>query len=263
MLVLTYAALATVEELFLYKSRGLKLEEFPGYTPDQWGIKAHNRPWIEDAGQFSVGEKIIEVGGAYSLLPKYLAERYCVEAWIGDDFGMDSDNEIWSRWGDPQQLPKKYPSVKYVFEPFGTFSTKYPERYFDCIYSVSTLEHIPRQHRLGVLKDMNRCLKSGGRQLHAIDISARSPKLIMAAAVIEKLPLLNRISRLYSGIISWIELIKASGVTINTSIPNPIQLLDRQILIESPDVIYRFIPPNDQPKPYRPTASLKLIIEDR
>jgi len=48
MLVLTSCTLATVEQLFRYKKKGLQLEEFPGSTRDQWGIKAHNRPWIEN-----------------------------------------------------------------------------------------------------------------------------------------------------------------------------------------------------------------------
>lgn len=63
MLMLTHAAMATVDELFRYKSEGSILDDFPGYTHDQWGIKAHNRPGIEEAGQFAKGQKVIEVGG--------------------------------------------------------------------------------------------------------------------------------------------------------------------------------------------------------
>lgn len=73
---LTSAKFATIQELFEYKQRRQPLKPFPGYTDDQWGIKAHNRPWIEAMGQFKPGERIAEVGGAYSLLPEYLAERY-------------------------------------------------------------------------------------------------------------------------------------------------------------------------------------------
>jgi hypothetical protein len=74
MLVLNFAGIAKIEELFRYKYQRFQLDAFPGYTDDQWGIKAHNRPWIEEAGKFTKGMKIIEVGGAYSLLPKYLSE---------------------------------------------------------------------------------------------------------------------------------------------------------------------------------------------
>jgi len=263
-LVLTHAALATVDELFRYKSQGFRLDDFPGYTADQWGIKAHNRPWIEEAGQFARGQKIIEVGGGYSLLAKYLAEKYQLEAWIGDDFGMSSGEPLWSRWGNLLDLPSKYPSVKYVFKRFGSFSPEYPDEYFDRIFTVSTLEHIPVDRRLAVLQDMHRCLRPGGRQLHTIDIATMAPKRTLIATLADKFPILNKVTgKYFSEIRSWIKIIKASGVRIAVSIPNPMQLLDRRILVESPDVVYRFYPPNNAPKAYRPSASLLLVIDDQ
>lgn len=263
MLVLTHATLATVDELFRYKSQGFKLEDFPGYTPDQWGIKAHNRAWIEEAGQFARGQRVIEVGGAYSLLPKYLADKYELESWIADDFGMVSDEPEWSRRGNPLDLTAKYPSVKYVFERFGTFSSNYPDSHFDRILTVSTLEHVPHHHRSAVLKDMHRCLRPGGRELHTIDIPTSSPKRTLIASVIDKIAIFNKGNHYrISPIRSWIEIVRASGVKVAVSPPNPIQLLDRRILVESADVVYRFYPPENVPKPYAPSASLLLIIED-
>lgn len=266
MLVLKHATLATTEQLFRYKNQGFSLEEFsfPGYTTDQWGIKAHNRPWVEEAGKFSSEQKIIEVGGAYSLFPKYLANKYGLEAWSGDDFG-DYLGEIsmWSRWGDPMELPHKHPQIKYVFEAFGKYSEKYPNSYFDRIFSISTLEHIPQQYRLDVFKDMNRCLKPGGIQLHTIDISTKWEKILLYSLT-DLVPkfMLKIHEKAISEIRYWIETIAKSGVKIQTSIPNYLSLLDRQILVESPDVVYRFYPPNDSPKLYKPSASLLLVIED-
>lgn len=257
MLVLTHASLAKIDELFKYKSQNFCLEDFPGYTSDQWGIKAHNRPWIAENGQFKKGQRIIEVGGAYSLLPKYLSDRYQLEAWIGDDFGASTGSNLWSRWGNPQELPNKYPSVKYVFENFGTYSKQYPYRGFDRIFSVSTLEHIPGQQRLDVFKDMHRCLKPGGMQLHTIDLFQTQLEICHIYHTNEAL------GTGYSEIQSWIKLLKDSGVQIATSIPSSLSLLDRQVLVESPDVVYRFYPPNNTPKTYQPSASLLLIIEDR
>lgn len=256
---LTYADLAKIEELFTYKSKGFKLEEFPGYSDDQWGIKAHNRPWIEEAGNFAKGQKIIEVGGAYSLLPKYLAEKYDLEAWIGDDFGMTDNEQIWSRWGNPLDLPQKYPMVKYVFEPFGKFSEKYPDAYFDRIFSVSTMEHIPHENLVNVFKDMHRCLKPDGMQLHTIDVQIAHPFSMFLLSFFDKIPILNR--KYFSEIKKWKDIIKSSGVNIAVQMPNPMQLLERSTLVESPDVVYRFYPPNDSPKPYNPGASLLLIIK--
>ena len=94
---LTRAEFATVQQLFAYKERGLPLKPFPGYSDDQWGIKAHNRPWIDVTGAFQRGERIVEVGGAYSLLPEYLAEKYGTESWIIDDFGgYSQETDMWT-----------------------------------------------------------------------------------------------------------------------------------------------------------------------
>ncbi|MEH6592728.1 MAG: class I SAM-dependent methyltransferase [Halioglobus sp.] len=262
MLTLTHASFATTEQLFLYKEDGFQLKEFPGYTPDQWGIKAHNRPWIDATGSFARGQSAIEVGGAYSRLPEYLQENYGVEAWIGDDFGMDEEEGIWSRWGKPQDLPDKYPSVNYVFEPFGKYDEKYPSRYFDRIFSVSTLEHIPLDKRLDVFKDMNRCLKPGGRQLHTIDIDTSWKKLLLSS-VVDCIPGISRLAWAgQSEVRSWLNIMRQSGIKIPFSIPRPWELFNRELLVESPDVVYRFYPPIDQVKPYSPTASLLIVIDD-
>ena len=264
MLILKTASLATVEELFRYKHQGFVLESFPGYSDDQWGIKAHNRPWIEELGEFEKGQRIIEVGGAYSLLPEYLARKYELEAWVGDDFGMTSqtkDRKLWSRWGDPEAHAREHSDVKYVFERFGTFTKQYPDEYFDRIFSVSTLEHIPVADRSNVFKDMHRCLKPGGIQLHTIDVSAKI-KRVAITSLSENIPLLNRVVwRGNSEIQNWMSLLRSSGVKILCSIPKTARMLDRRILVDSPDVVYRFCPPNNEPKPYQAAASLLLIIE--
>ncbi len=262
MLTLTYASFATTEQLFRYKNEGFQLKEFPGYSSDQWGIKAHNRPWIVEAGDFHKGQKVIEVGGAYSRLPEHLNETYGVESWIGDDFGMEDEDHLWSRWGDPRELPSKYPKLKYVFERMGKFSEHYPNQYFDRIFSVSTLEHIPFEYRLDVFKDMNRCLKPGGRQLHTIDISTSLDKLLLSS-VVDRVPGFSSVK--WSGqseVRSWINIMKASGIKISADIPNPAELFSRNILVESPDVVYRFYPPVNEPKEYKPAASLLVIIDD-
>lgn len=253
--------LATTEELFKYKKNPLKLNPFPGYTSDQWGIKAHNRPWIVDKRKFKKGMKVIEVGGAYSTLPKYLADKFGVEAWIGDDFGAYShEKKLWTRWGDPSKLPVINKPVKYVYEPFGKYSDAYPSNYFDMIFSVSTLEHIPKKLHVDVFKDMNRCLKNNGTQLHTIDISF-STKSALLWSVTENIPIINRIGLLESQILHWIHVLKASGIEINTNIPKTINVFKRQILTESPDVVFRFYPPNNTVKPFFPPASLLLTIK--
>jgi hypothetical protein len=262
-LTLVHASLATVDQLFRYKASGFRLPEFPGYSDDQWGIKAHNRPWIDEVGRWERGQRVLEIGGAYSRLPEYLGSKYGVEPWIADDFGIGTDEEaMWSRWGDPRELPSKHPEVHYVFTRLGQFSDELPSGGFDRVFSVSTLEHIPESDRIPVLIDTHRLLAPGGLEIHTIDISVRRPLVMLAQRVAQVLPALALIDRrLRHDLLRWIEAFQASGVRVATEIPSLLLLLSRGVLVESADVVYRFYPPNDAPKPYVPGASLLLIIE--
>jgi len=263
MLTLTSSRFATVEELFRFKEHAFKLKKFPGYIKDQWGIKAHNRPWVERAGDFKKNQLIIEVGGGYSTLPEYLSKKYKLKAWVGDDFGIKTGDKIWSRWGNPKNYARKNRLVKYVFEPFGTFSKEYPSKYFDRIFSVSTLEHIDSCKIIDVFKDMNRCIKRGGMQVHSIDLKTVSYRQCLVNWLFDRIP---KVGTYYPWLISevkyWEETLKKSGIKIAVKSPSPFELLDRSVLVEPPDIVYKFYPPTNKSKPYGPTASLLLIIKD-
>jgi len=264
MLVLDHASLATVEELFKFKESKFSLPEFPGYSNDQWGIKAHNRPWIENNGQFAENQRIIEIGGAYSSFPNYLGEKYNLEPWIGDDFGKSEGDDMWKRWGNPNNLPKKNTRTKYIFENFGNFSESFQDNYYDRIFSISTLEHIPTSKRLNVLKDANRCLKKGGIQLHTIDIRSSNLNRILLNSVTDSFSFIYKgyQLKLFSEIVHWFNLFESSGVKIQDRKPRIWDVIKRSTLLESYDVFYNFYPPMERTKKYNPTASLLLIIRD-
>ena len=252
---ITAARFATVDELFRFKETGFVLPPFPGYSDDQWGIKAHNRPWIDVAGKFQRGERVIEVGGAYSLLPEYLADKHGTESWIADDFGAYTSEALWSRWGDPDAWIAAHPRVRYVKKPLGFFDPDYPDDHFDCVFSVSTLEHIPRKHWVDVIRDMVRITKPGGRQLHSIDIPSLPPVITLAAPFASRVPFTG----LYAHpLIGWRRAFERAGVRIATRWPSITSTLDRRLLAESYDVVYRFYPS----KKYS-GGSLSLLVELR
>lgn len=257
--VITSATFATVEQLFEYKQRGQSLKPFPGYTADQWGIKAHNRPWIEFAGNFTKGERIAEVGGAYSLLPAYLAENYGTESWIIDDFGAYSNEEtLWQRWGSPEEWIVSHPEVRYVRKPMGFFAPEIPDNYFDCVFSVSTLEHIPKQLWVDVIRDMIRITKPGGRQLHSIDIPYYNNRRSIAWLFLSLLP--SVLSIKVHPLDSWRKAFIDAGLSITGKWPGLGYVWDRSLLVESADVVFRFYPPSGKPKPF-PSGGFSLLVQ--
>lgn len=260
--VLTSAKFATVNQLFHYKADGLPLKPFPGYTEDQWGIKAHNRPWIASTGNFQPGERIAEVGGAYSLLPEYLAGRHRLESWIIDDFGaLLGETDLWQRWGNPDAWIAAHPGVHYSKVAMGTFNPAIPDKHFDCVFSVSTLEHIPRQRWTDVIRDMLRITKPGGRQLHAIDIPFYSPKRLLLEWAWSFLPGSARSGHGHP-LRAWKSAFRKAGVGIATKWPGIRHGFDRTLLLESADVVFRFYPPCNAPKPY-PAGGFSLLIQLR
>ena len=255
----TSAEFATVRQLFEYKERGLPLKAFPGYSDDQWGVKAHNRPWIEEVGMFQASERVAEVGGAYSLLPEYLAEKYSTESWIIDDFGgYSKETDLWQRWGDPDEWIAKHPKVKYVKKPLGFFAPEIPDDYFDCIFSVSTLEHIPAMLWKDVIKDMLRITKPGGRHFHAIDIPYYNNRKAVLWQILKFLPGGSLIKS--HPLTLWKKAFKDAGVEIATKWPGIEYLFDRSLLIESADVVYRYYPPAGKKKDY-PMGGFSLLLK--
>ncbi len=154
---------ARVTTLYQYMDDELHLAEC--------SIKGHNRPSVLSNIDFKPGQRVLGVGEAYSELPALIATTYGCEVWVADDFGMAAgEEELWSRWGDPAELQRKYPQVRHVYERMGTSSQNIPESYFDVIFSVSTLEHIPAADIPSVFSHMDRCLRPGGVSYHTIDV---------------------------------------------------------------------------------------------
>jgi SAM-dependent methyltransferase len=154
---------ASVYELFEFHEQQLPLAG--------WGLKGYSHPWILKYGEFSKGQKVLDVGGGYSSLAQVIAERYGPQCWVADDFGVETGEQLWSRWGDRESLKQKYPLINYAFERIGDINSKSFEfGSFDVIYSVSTLEHIPWRSMPAVFDHITMLLKPGGRMLHCVDV---------------------------------------------------------------------------------------------
>lgn len=240
-----------------------------------WGIKGHNRPWVLASGGWQPGMQVLDVGAGYSDLPYQLVQEHRVNAWVADDFGLESDEPLWQRWGDPKELASKFPGVQYVFKRLGKPVDELPEGYFDRVYSASVLEHVSADQIDDVLDHMYRLLRPGGLMLHTVDLPF--PRTLSGSGAAATLAFLIRLSgrnllarlgmfqyrRHLQSVEGWSRLI-GRVFDLTTRVPRRTtwqMVLDQDVLVEPPEVEYSFYPPNDQPKPYWKVASLKMILQ--
>ncbi len=161
--LLLEASLADLDRLYKYKLDNVFNADF--------SLKGFDYPWIVNSRCWKPGEKILDVGAAYSPLPIHLQSTYGCEMWVADDFGMNSNDPFWRRNASPQEHVTKHPNIKFVFERLGDpASSSLPAGYFDVVYSASVLEHVPPRFISNVWRHLDLLLKPGGEMLHAIDI---------------------------------------------------------------------------------------------
>ena len=167
----------SAEELSLADTRRLleyRRERAFGVSFD---LKGFDYPWIVRARRWREGERVLDVGSGYSPLPSYLAKTYGCEVRAVDDFGTTSDEPFWERGRDPRERISAHPEVRCVLERLGDPDTStLPAGYFDCVYSASTLEHVPNSMLSAVWRHMDLLLRPGGEMLHAVDLIVPSDR---------------------------------------------------------------------------------------
>lgn len=143
-----------------------KRQDFFGIA---FNLKGFQNPWILATHKFQSGECVLDVGGGYSQLPIHIQKEYGCETWIADDFGY-GDGYDWKRFFEPKEYIEEHKDIKFVLELVGNQEkSSLPKNYFDVIYSVSVLEHVPYEFSLQVWKHMADLLKPGGELIHTVE----------------------------------------------------------------------------------------------
>jgi hypothetical protein len=68
-----------------------------------YNIKGFDYPWLLTSREWKHGERVLDIGAAYSLLPIHIQEMYGCEVWVADDFGINSNDPFWQRGKSPQE----------------------------------------------------------------------------------------------------------------------------------------------------------------
>jgi 2-polyprenyl-3-methyl-5-hydroxy-6-metoxy-1,4-benzoquinol methylase len=128
-------------------------------------LKDLQRPWILKAVLAKVPRpsRILEIGAGEPFVADLLS-RMGYEAWIVDPYDGSGNGPV-----QYEEFRQRYPHLHFVKSQFHDLLDGVPAGAFDCVYSISVLEHVPSDGMLGVFRGLRRFLKPSGVSIHAVD----------------------------------------------------------------------------------------------
>jgi 2-polyprenyl-3-methyl-5-hydroxy-6-metoxy-1,4-benzoquinol methylase len=128
--------------------------------------------WLLEHFEEKKSMNVLDIGAGVCPLPICLTE-FGHKVTTVDSHPLKreiKDKEQWNEWGflDYSLIDARIKSKNIDFGKFRSFNK------FDCIYSISVIEHMPRVSRLKVLKKASRLLKKHGKLLLTIDIEPKN-----------------------------------------------------------------------------------------
>jgi glycosyltransferase involved in cell wall biosynthesis len=126
-------------------------------------MKDVQRPWVLKAivGTMRPGARLLEIGAGQPLVAELLTRAgydvTIVDPYDGRDRGPS----------DFEGLAAAHPKLRFIR---GLFPEAVPPRErFDCVYSISVLEHLPAEAIVETCAGIRRLLEDGGYTIHAVD----------------------------------------------------------------------------------------------
>ena len=128
-------------------------------------LKDVQRPWMVKAilASVPVGGRLCEIGAGEPFVADFL-NKCGYEVTVVDPY--DGTGQGPTEFG---VFSANFPSIRFVRSNFGKELAELSDGYFDAIYSISVLEHVPKKDVLSVCQGIKRYGKRGGKSIHAID----------------------------------------------------------------------------------------------
>ncbi len=128
-------------------------------------LKDLQRPWILKAVLAKVPRpgRILEIGAGEPFVADLLS-RMGYESWIVDPYDGSGNGPV-----QYEEFRQRYPHLHFVKSQFHDILAGVSAGEFDCIYSISVLEHVPPESLRGVFRGLKRFLKPSGMSIHAVD----------------------------------------------------------------------------------------------
>lgn len=128
-------------------------------------LKNVQRPWALKAilAKVPPGGKLLEIGGGVPLVACMLNELG-YEVTVVDPYEGAGNGPT-----EYQNYRQQFPNVNLVKDLFGVNLPEFKPGYFDGIYSISVLEHIPFEGIKDVFSGIRKFLRPGGFSIHCVD----------------------------------------------------------------------------------------------
>ena len=166
---------------------------------DHWS-RMWEYPWAVLNADLQAGMRILDIGSGGSSFPLYLAMSgyECYAADPSLDQGKPKEN--WRRrflsflgiattWGFPKVAKKSKRSlpVRYCRDSIQKLS--FPDDFFDRVFCLSVIEHIPQSEWSVCMEQLSRVVKSGGRLIVTLDMSTPDANARVYKRLISTCPL--------------------------------------------------------------------------
>ncbi len=131
----------------------------------QGDLKDVQRPWAVKAVLSNVprGGRILEIGAGQPFVADLLA-RCGYDVWVVDPYDGSGNGPV-----DFDRFRDESPTVTFVRDEFSDRLDAIAPSDFDCVYSISVLEHIDENGLDAVIAGMLRAMKPSGISIHAVD----------------------------------------------------------------------------------------------
>lgn len=128
-------------------------------------LKDCQRPWVLKAilSKLPRGSRILEIGAGEPFVADIL-DRLGYAVWIVDPYDGSGNGPR-----GYEQFKEECPNITFVRSHFSDTLNLLAEHSFDCIYSISVLEHVQPANISGVFAGIKRFLKPDGFSIHAVD----------------------------------------------------------------------------------------------
>ena len=128
-------------------------------------LKDSQRPWVLKAilSVVPLGGRVLEIGAGEPFIADML-DRLGYETWVVDPYDGTGNGPL-----EYERFRDECPGIHFVRSFFGEQVLSAPPGGFDCIYSISVLEHVPAKALEGVFAGIKKYLEPNGWSIHAID----------------------------------------------------------------------------------------------